>query len=158
MESIKQIKVMFVCLGNICRSPMAEMVFQHLIDQTGLSENFIIHSSGTGSWHVGEVPHRGTQQILQENGVPLNPMKRAKKFERNNFAEYDYILAMDSDNLANLERFGKGKAKLLLEFAPQGSPMDVPDPYYTNNFNLTYQLVLQGCKGLLHHIRQVENI
>ena len=145
-----KIKVMFVCLGNICRSPMAEMVFTNLVNEKGLKDQFEIQSSGTGAWHVGERPHPGTVQILRDNNVPVNPGKRAQKVKSNVFKEFDYIVAMDSSNKEDLKQLGR--ATLLLEEIPGGKYKDVPDPYYERNFDFVYELVTEGCKNLLDRI------
>ena len=146
----KKIKVMFVCLGNICRSPMAEMVFANLVNEKGLADQFEIQSSGTGGWHVGERPHPGTIQILRQNNVPVNPQKRGQKVKNNIFEEFDYVIAMDSSNKQNL--IPLGKATLLLDEIPGGQYRDVPDPYYEQNFDFVFKLVTEGCKYLLDRI------
>ena len=145
-----KIKVMFVCLGNICRSPMAEMVFTNLVNEKGLEDHFQIQSSGTGAWHEGERPHPGTVQILRKNSVPVNPNKRAQKIKSNVFKEYDYVIAMDSSNKQNLKHLGN--ASLLLDEIPGGQYKDVPDPYYEQNFDFVYELVTEGCRNLLTRI------
>ena len=151
------IKVMFVCTGNICRSPMAEAVFQNLVREAGMEDKFEIQSSGTGSWHVGERPHFGTQEVLKKNQVRLDPGKRAQHFKSHHLNEFDYILVMDTPNM-NHFRNSDGKVKRLLDFAPAGSPKDVPDPYYEDNFDYVFDLVTTGSKGLLAYIRKQENI
>lgn len=156
MSETKKIGVMFVCMGNICRSPMAEAVFQHLVDQSGLKDRFEVASSGTGSWHIGERPHPGTQNILRERNIKLNNHKGAQQISRSDFEKYDYIIGMDSQNVANLKRLGD--VRRLLDFAPPGSPKDVPDPYYERNFDYVFDLVMQGSTGLFAYIRQQEGI
>lgn len=145
-----KIKVMFVCLGNICRSPMAEMVFANLVKEKGLSQQFEVQSSGTGAWHQGERPHPGTIQILRENNIPVDPRKRAQQIKNNVFQDFDYIVAMDSSNKQNLKRIGN--ATLLLDEIPGGKYKDVPDPYYEQNFDFVYELVTEGCTYLLKRI------
>jgi protein-tyrosine phosphatase len=156
MSETKRIGVMFVCMGNICRSPMAEAIFQHLVDQSGLTDRFQVASSGTDSWHVGERPHPGTQNILRERNIKLNLNKRAQQVRKTDFKKYGYIIAMDSGNAARVKRFGN--VRRLLDFAPPGNPKDVPDPYYERNFDYVYDLVMQGCKGLFEYIRRQEGI
>jgi protein-tyrosine phosphatase len=157
MEKNHKIKVVFVCLGNICRSPMAEAVFRHLVNEAGLEERFEIESAGTGSWHIGERPHSGTRAILQESGVELSSAKRAQQIRENDLDRYDYVIAMDSENAAALERMGR-KPDLLLEFSSSPAPKDVPDPYYTNRFQEVYDLVKDGARGLLTHIRREQGL
>lgn len=157
MSTAEPIRVMFVCTGNICRSPMAEAVFRHLVEQAGLSERFEIASSGTGSWHAGERPHPGTQAVLQRNGVPMVSSKRAQQFQRGDFDRYDYIVVADAENLQDLHLLqspARGQIRRLLEFASFSGTLDVPDPYYTGGFDRVYDLVLEGSKGLLAHIRE----
>jgi len=152
------IHILFVCLGNICRSPMAEAIFQKLVDDAGLSDTFQVDSAGTGAWHVGEPAHRGTRRVLAANGIRYHGRARqvrAADFDHPN----SYIVAMDSSNLSNLKQgFGTHpKLVRLLDFADSGET-DVPDPYYTNNFEYVYQLVSDGCRGLLAAIRAEQGI
>ncbi|MFQ5595685.1 MAG: low molecular weight protein-tyrosine-phosphatase [Anaerolineae bacterium] len=150
------IRVLFVCLGNICRSPMAEGVFRHLVQQAGLADGFEIESGGTGGWHVGERPHRGTQRELRARGIDLAG-KRAHQVSSHDLEAADYVIAMDRSNLRNLQRHSPriqldGKLHLLLDFAEDVDIQDVPDPYYEGNFDRVYELVEAGCRGLLDYI------
>lgn len=135
---------------------MAEAVFRHLIAEQGLVDQFEIASAGTGGWHVGEAPHTGTQRILAKNGIDIGG-KRAMRLNGQDLKAYNYLIAMDAQNVADVADRFDVKISRLLDFAPSGSPLDVPDPYYNNNFEEVYQLVLSGCKGLLEHIRKQEN-
>jgi protein-tyrosine phosphatase len=153
----KRIRVMFVCTGNICRSPMAEAVFSHIVQEAGLQDHFEVASSGTDAWHVGERPHHGTQSILKKRAVALEPTKKAQQLIRSHFDEYDYVIAMDSLNVADMARF-QSDVPLLLSFAPTDTPSDVPDPYYVGGFDYVYDLVLAGCRGLLAHICEREKL
>ncbi len=160
MSDTRPIKVLFVCMGNICRSPMAEAVFRHQVAEAGLADRFIIDSAGTGSWHVGEPPHRGTLRILAAHGVDPGP-QRARQITRADFSEFDYVVAMDEENLRELRRFrhdSHAKVSLLLDHAPGLGTREVPDPYYTGGFERVYELVEAGCRGLLAHIREREGL
>jgi protein-tyrosine phosphatase len=152
------IGVNFVCLGNICRSPMAEAVFQFMVNEAGLSNSFKIASSAVGNWHVGERPHTGTQAVLKQNGIPLNPEKRALLLRTADIKQYPYILALDHEIAASIEHMYGVQVKRLMEFAPEGHPLDVPDPYYNHKFDDVLTLVRAGCSGLLSYIRQEESI
>lgn len=153
------INVLFVCLGNICRSPMAEAVFQQMVDEAGLTDQFHIDSAGTGSWHIGEKAHSGTRAVLAEHGIVYNG--RARQITAQDMTDpHTYIITMDQSNSHDLRRqFGSHtNQRRLLEFASETAVTDVPDPYYTNNFEYVYQLVTDGCQGLLETIRQREGL
>ncbi len=162
MSNQKPIRVMFVCAGNICRSPMAEAVFAHLLDESGLSDHFEIASSGTGAWHVGERPHRGTQEVLRKHGVPLRSNKFAQQLSKRDLETYDYIIPMDQENIDNImymhQPTNTAKIRRLLEYAPPGNPLDVVDPYYNGGFDYVYDIVTAGNQGLLEHIRKREGL
>ncbi len=156
---MKKIKVIFVCLGNICRSPMAEGVFTRLVADAGLDAHFEIDSAGTGGWHVGEAAHPGTRAVLVDHGIDYRG--RARQVVAADMADpRTYVLAMDGSNLDTLRsRFGHhARLYRLLDFAPELGRRDVPDPYYDNNFAEVYRLVEAGCQGLLATIRQNENL
>ena len=143
------IRVLFVCLGNICRSPMAEAVFLHAVNQAGLSDKIEADSAGTGDWHVGARPHHGTQRILAENKIAYD--HSARQLAARDLNEFDYIITMDEANRRGVKCLGQGRAKVaaLLEFAPHEAVAEVPDPYYTGNFQEVYQLVSEAAGGLL---------
>jgi protein-tyrosine phosphatase len=152
------VRVLFVCLGNICRSPMAEAVFQKMVDEARLSDKIAIDSAGTGSWHVGEKAHPGTRRVLAQHGIDYNG--RARQIRHSDVKPETYVIAMDQTNLNDLQRnFGQHpRLYRLLDFASQREVRDVPDPYYDNNFEYVYQLVADGCAGLLATIRAQEGL
>lgn len=156
------IRVLFVCLGNICRSPMAEAVFAHLVAQAGLSEHFEIDSCGTSGYHQGETAHHGTLKVLAKHGIDYQG--RSRPLLKADLQSFDYVLAMDHTNLADLERLAGGtppKIRLFLSDAHRLETVDrleVPDPYYTGGFDQVYQLVYRGSEALLARIRQEQQI
>lgn len=151
------VRVLFVCLGNICRSPMAEAVFRHLVREAGLEKHIDVESAGTGGWHAGQRPHGGTLAVLKQHGIDSGA-KRAQQVHRNDFQEFDYIIAMDRENQADLLALSGRRVPLLLEYASKGEPAEVPDPYYDGNFDEVFRLVSAGCRGLLAHIRAQEGL
>lgn len=148
------VNVLFVCLGNICRSPMAEGVFQRMVDEAELGDKITVDSAGTGAYHIGEPAHKGTREILRENGIQYQG--RARQLRSADFTEFDYILAMDADNLAGIESKlppnSNVKVGLFLDYAPQLPTREVPDPYYTGKFAHVYELVTAASEGLLQAI------
>ncbi len=153
------VNVLFVCLGNICRSPMAEAVFQQMVNDAGLSEQIKVDSAGTGFWHVGERAHPGTRRVLAQHGIQYNG--RARQVTAADMADPDtWIIAMDGENMRDLERrYGRHpRAARLLDYAANAQERSVPDPYYTGNFEYVYQLVSDGCRGLLDAIREENNL
>jgi len=152
----KPICVTFVCLGNICRSPMAEAVFRHLVDQAGLGDCFEIHSRATSTYEIGEPVHPGTQKVLRRHNIPLDASKRARQITRQEYTASDYVVVMDESNALDLRVYGV--AHSLMDFAPDLHASEVPDPYYSGDFDTTYRLVLAGCAGLLAHIRREQRI
>jgi protein-tyrosine phosphatase len=156
MSITPPIRVLFVCMGNICRSPMAEAVFRHLAAEAGLDGCIAIDSAGTGGWHAGEPPHSGTQAVLREHQIAVGS-QRARQLRASDAATFTYIVAMDEENLRDMARLFpqvRARASLLLGFAPAVGIREVPDPYYDGRFAYVYQLVDAGCRGLLAHIRQ----
>ncbi len=153
------IRVLFVCLGNICRSPMAEGVFRQLVSEVGLSEAIQVDSAATSAYHVGEQAHPGTRRALARNGIAYDG--RARQIQPSDLAQDPvYIVAMDKQNMADLRRrFGDaGEFLRLLDFASQTDVRDVPDPYYNDNFDYVYRLIEDGSRGLLAHIRHAEHL
>ncbi len=155
---MKPIRVLFICMGNICRSPMAEALFRHHVATAGLAERILIDSAGTGNWHEGERPHHGTVAVLERNGVAVGD-QRARQVRAADLHSFDYVIAMDAQNLADLVGFsreGAQRVRLLLEFAPMQGAREVPDPYYVGNFDEVFRLIEAGSLGLLTHIRERE--
>jgi len=152
------IKVLFVCLGNICRSPLAEGIFKHQVKMAGLEKKIIIDSAGTSGWHIGESPDPRSIDIAKKNGIILDSFGRKAVAE--DFSEFDYILAMDRDNfrdLKNLNHFrANSKAKLVLmrDFDHLEKGADVPDPYYGGNdgFRKVFEMLDRSCANLLDEI------
>lgn len=147
------IRVLFVCLGNICRSPMAEAVFMNKVRNAGLTAEIGADSAGTGSWHVGKPPHQGVAQILKARGIPTQ--HKARMIRVSDLNEYDYVITMDDENWSDVLRMPSGTAKMarLMEFAPELGVREVPDPYHTGRFNDVYRLIEEACNGLLAKIR-----
>jgi len=154
----QKISVLFVCLGNICRSPLAEGVFRHVLDEGGVTDRFRVDSAGTGSWHVGESPDHRSVRSAATHGVALTGHSRQVQPE--DFRTFDFIVAMDQSNLSHLQQYrdgvgGEAALLLLREFDPEGGPgAEVPDPYYggPNGFEEVYDMVDRSCRELLTHI------
>lgn len=149
------IRILFVCLGNICRSTMAEFLFRDMAERAGLGETFEIESAGTSSEEAGNPVHRGTRQVLNRLGIDCS-RKRARQMTRADYDRFDLLIGMEQSNLRSMERICGGdparKMSRLLEHAPKSywrSGADVADPWYTGDFEATYQDVKAGCEGLL---------
>lgn len=146
----KKIRIMFVCHGNICRSPMAEFVLKDMVDRRGIADSFIIESAATTSEELGNPVHHGTRKRLAEEGISVEG-KVAKRLRKEDYDNFDLIIGMDAENMRDMGRlFGNdpaGKIYKMLEFA--GIDRDVADPWYTGNFDATYDDVHAGCIGLL---------
>lgn len=146
-------RVLFVCLGNICRSPISEAVMRHLVENKGLSDQIKIDSAATSSWHIGEPPHKGTKAKLKEFGISTSGMK-GRQLSTEDFETFDYIIGMDSSNVRNIRQMlGQPEHPKIFRFLDlTDHKKDVPDPYYTGDFQETYELVVDGCEALLEKI------
>ncbi len=148
------VKILFVCHGNICRSTMAQSVLTHMVTQQGLAQQFYIDSAATSREEIGNPPHYGTVGKLRQEGIPLVPHK-ARQMTRQDYKEFDYLIGMDDANIRNMERIAGGdpehKIYRLLEFA--GSGRAIADPWYTGDFEVTYEDVTEGCEAFLRTLR-----
>lgn len=155
------IRVLMVCLGNICRSPTAEGALRALVEQAGLAGQIAVDSAGTAAWHAGKAPDERSQQHASRRGLDLSGL-RARQVQADDFYRFDYLLAMDASNLADLQAMApadsKARLQLLLDFgsAAKGGRREVPDPYYggEQGFDEVLDLVQDACEGLLTHLRQ----
>ena len=153
------VEVSFVCLGNICRSPLAQGVFQDLVNREKLDQKIIVTSAGTSSWHIGDLPDERMRQKAQSKGIQLE--SRARQFQRIDFNRFNLVLAMDHSNLARLEEIAPSnlspeKLMLFRSFDPENKDgLDVPDPYYggSKGFEEVYQMVERTCPPLLDYIK-----
>jgi protein-tyrosine phosphatase len=150
-------KILFVCLGNICRSPMAEGIFAHLVRERGWEGRYRIDSAGTGDWHVGQPPDRRAIAAAQKRGVPLPSVCR--QVRRSDFGEFDLIVAMDRNNRRDLEALApeglRHKIRLMRDFEPaDGRGGDVPDPYYGGpyEFDSVYEMLRRCCERMLDEL------
>jgi len=148
------IRVLFVCLGNICRSPMAEAVLRHKAALRGLQGDIQVDSAGTGNWHIGKPPHEGTLRQLKLHGISSEGLI-ARQMQTQDFKQFDYIICMDDSNEQNLRKLPGGEEAEILKFMdllPDEPLREVPDPYFTGNFEETYRLIDLGCEVLLDKI------
>ena len=148
------LKILFICHGNICRSTMAQSVFTHMVKSLGLDSQFEIDSAATSREEIGNGPHYGTVNKLRQVGIPVVP-HHARQMTRDDYLYYDYLIGMDTANIRNMIRIAGGsdsqdKIYKLLTFDDDGS--DVADPWYTGDFDATYDDVLAGCEGFLEYL------
>ena len=158
------IKVLFVCLGNICRSPLAEAIFNQKIKEMGLDEKFKSDSAGTSDYHIGELPDERTIKCAQKYGLDIN--HRGRQVNRTDFRDFDYIIAMDDSNVKNLNlmkerfRFHGKEVYLMRNFVEGTQGMAVPDPYYggEEGFEEIYQILDEAIDGFLDHVKVTHQI
>jgi protein-tyrosine phosphatase len=156
-------QILFVCLGNICRSPAAEGIMKHLIQEAGLTHQFQCDSAGTSSYHIGAQPDRRMAAAAQQRGLTLQG--RSRQFHPEDFSKFDLILAMDRENyrtLLSCDPSGQyhENIRLMCDFCRHYGDQEVPDPYYggTEGFTYVIDLLLDACDGLLHHLTQVKPV
>lgn len=151
------IKVLFVCHGNICRSPMAQFVLQQMVDTNGLTGRFHIDSAATSTEEIGNGIHHGTMSIFKQYNIPCTG-HRARQMTKRDYGLYDYLIGMDDANIRNMVRIAggdpEGKIHKLLEYA--GSSRAIADPWYTGAFDVTYGDVLEGCEALFKYLLSKE--
>ncbi len=153
------VSVLFVCLGNICRSPTADVVFRQYVRDAGLEEQIRIDSAGTGDWHIGRAPDPRTQEAAARRGYDMSSL-RARQVTPADFYAFDVVLAMDNANLADLEAMrpsdANGTLARFLDYATDSAEREVPDPYYGGNdgFDQVLDLVEDGARGLLASLQE----
>ncbi len=149
-------RVLFVCLGNICRSTMAEFVMKDMVLKAGVEEDFYIASAGTSDEEEGNDTHPGTKAKLTAEGIPFT-RRRARQINRQDYQDFDYIIGMEQNNLRNMTRAFGGdpddKCSLLLDYTSR--PGNIADPWYTGNFEDTYRDIKLGCAGLLKSLQKI---
>lgn len=152
-------KICFVCLGNICRSPTAEGVFQHLVNEEGLQSYFHIDSAGTSAFHIGEPANRNSRMTANKYGIKLH--SKARRFERGDIEEYDLVIAMDEENYQNLLQMAKTdaeaqKIRLMRDFDPEPGDGNVPDPYYggIDGFENVFRIIYRSSEALLNSLKE----
>lgn len=152
------IKVLFICLGNICRSPMSEAYMRHIVKKNNLMDKIEIFSRATSNYNIGDEPHKGTQDILNRYNIDFKGIV-SEKLTKRDLINSDYIIVMDDSNLSDVKKLGiDKKIYKLTDFIENSSHSYIPDPYYTNNFDLTYELVKGGCDSLLQTIILENNL
>lgn len=149
------IRVLMCCHGNICRSTMGQMVLQDMVNKRGLADLFSIDSRATSTEEIGNPPHRGTVRKLKEVGIPVLP-HRATQITWKDYINSDYIIGMDIWNMRNLSSMLKGdpEGKLYKFLTFSGSDRDIADPWYTGDFDATYNDIVEGCEGFLEYLKE----
>jgi protein-tyrosine phosphatase len=159
---MKPVKVLFVCMGNICRSPTAQGIFKSMVDAESLGEKVLTDSAGLHSFHVGSSPDLRSQATARAHGVDLAHLS-ARQLLPSDFMDFDFLLAMDQSNYSGMQRLQpvnpRGQLFMMLEYANKYDQVEIPDPYYGDDgFELVYDMVADACTGLLQTIRQQNNI
>jgi protein-tyrosine phosphatase len=162
MKDSDRIKVLFVCMGNICRSPTAHGVFQSKVDALGLGEKIQVDSAGTHSYHIGSPPDMRSQATAQSRGVDLGKLK-ARRFSTEDFIDFDYLIGMDRSNMADMLAIKPDDADtgvhLMLDYSNRFEQQEIPDPYFGNDgFDLVFDMIDDAAIGLLREIRSRHKI
>ncbi|MFT6373213.1 MAG: protein-tyrosine phosphatase [Gammaproteobacteria bacterium] len=162
MKDKDKINVLFVCMGNICRSPTAQGVFQSLVNAEGLDGKFIIDSAGLHNFHVGNSPDLRSQGTARKHGVELSNLS-ARQFVPADFMNFDFLLAMDESNFTGMQQLQpehpRGQLSMMLEYSSQYEQIEIPDPYYGDDgFELVFDMVRDACAGLLKNIQKQNNL
>lgn len=144
-----------ICLGNICRSPLAEGILKHKVAENNL--DWFVDSAGTGNWHVGELPDRRSIAVARKQGIDLSK-QRARQFDKTDLTDFDHILVMDQNNYRDVLKYAKtpeerAKIHLILNFSRPDSDLEVPDPYYDNRFEVVYDLLDEACAAIVSHFK-----
>jgi protein-tyrosine phosphatase len=148
-------KILMVCLGNICRSPLAEGILKHKVRKAGL--DWTVESAGTGNWHIGEAPHHLSQKVAKANGIDICDQK-GRQFVKEDMLKYDKIIVMDKDNYEAVKQMSRElwnptKVDLLLNYSYPGEKRDVPDPWYgkEDGFHTVYEMIDKACEQIINH-------
>lgn len=154
MSALPQTSILFICMGNICRSPLAEGVFLHKLEQRGFMDRFLVDSAGTGQWHAGELPDQRARDVAKLHGIVLT--SRARQVTTEDFDRFDHLICMDEANREDLESWGapQHKLQLLLEADPHCDLQEVPDPFYggDDGFQTIFRLIDSACDALLDQL------
>ncbi len=151
------VKVLFVCLGNICRSPTAEGVFSNIVSEKKLSKKIMVDSAGTSGWHIGQPPDIRAQAAAKKNEIDISHLK-SRKVSLDDFSQFDYLVGMDTHNLEDLSALCPPKKmsnlSTLLSYAPELGRTDIPDPYYFGSFDAVFNMIKVSCGALLKNIQE----